>query len=193
MVQLIIRAYWQIIRRLCLAVKNISRGFTAPGCPAAGFMAWTINRRSSRAGPLNIKYIKKIMAVVYQIIDRLQLVYARLIGTVDAEALARHFKELNQDARYIQPMKKLVDCRLCDDYRVSTADEQKLASLKEVFADKFQNERCAIVAPGNLLYGSNRAFQEQSFDSVIETMVFKNINDAVAWLQIDINYIDLDK
>ena len=149
-------------------------------------------RHTFRAGPLNIKY-KTIMAVVYQIIDRLKLVYARLIGTVDAEALIRHFKELSQDERYITPMKKLVDCRYCDDYRVSTAEEQKLASLKEVFADKFRNERCAIVAPSNLLYGSNRAFQEQSFDSVIETMVFKNFNDALAWLQIDINYIDLDK
>ncbi|MBU4263557.1 MAG: hypothetical protein KKC76_17000 [Proteobacteria bacterium] len=132
------------------------------------------------------------MAVVYQFIDRLQLVYTRLIGTVDANALARHFKELSQDERYVSPMKKLVDCRLCDDYQVSTAEEQKLASLKEVFADKFINERCAIVAPSNLLYGSNRAFQEQSFDSAIETMVFKNINDAIAWLQIDINGIDLD-
>ncbi|MEW6519859.1 MAG: hypothetical protein AB1461_10645 [Thermodesulfobacteriota bacterium] len=133
------------------------------------------------------------MPVVYQIIDRLKLVYARLIGTVDADALARHFKELYQDERYITPMKKLVDCRLCDDYRVTTAEEQKLASLKEVFANKFKNERCAIVAPSNLLYGSNRAFQEQSFDSAIQTMVFRNINDATAWLQIDINYVDLDR
>ena len=133
------------------------------------------------------------MAVVYQIIDRLKLVYARLIGTVDFDALARHFTELHQDARYIPPMKKLVDCRLCDDYRVTTAEEQKLASLKEGYADKFHHERCAIVAPSNLLYGANRAFQEQSFDSVIDTMVFRNITDAVAWLQIDINLINLDE
>ena len=132
------------------------------------------------------------MPVVYQIIDRLQLVYARLIGTVDFEALQHHLKELSEDARYIPPMKKLVDFRLCNEYRLSTKEEQKLASFKEIFADKFRDERCAIVAPGNLLYGSNRAFQEQSFDSVIATMVFRNINDAFAWLQIDINSVDLD-
>jgi len=131
------------------------------------------------------------MSVVYKIIENQKLVYARLIGTVDASALDQHFRDLSQDDRYISPMKKLVDCRSCDDYRVSTADEQKLASLKEVFADKFHHERCAIVAPTNLLYGSNRAFQEQSFDSVIQTMVFKNINDAIIWLQLDISEVDL--
>lgn len=133
------------------------------------------------------------MPVVYSIIASQKLVYARLTGTVDAAALARHFKELSQDDRYIAPMKKLVDCRFCGDYQVSTAEEQKLASLKEIFAEKFQNERCAIVAPSNLLYGSNRAFQEQSFDSAITTMVFRNMNDAITWLQIDISEVDLDR
>ena len=132
------------------------------------------------------------MPVDYKIIESRKLVYARLIGTVDASALAQHFKDLSQDDRYISPMKKLVDCRSCDDYRLSTEDEKKLASLKEVFADKFHNERCAIVAPTNLLYGSNRAFQEQSFDSVIQTMVFRNINDAITWHQLDISEDDLD-
>jgi len=132
------------------------------------------------------------MPVDYKIIESRKLVYARLIGTVDASDLEQHFKDLSQDDRYISPMKKLVDCRSCDDYRLSTADEQKLASLKEVFADKFHNERCAIVAPTNLLYGSNRSFQEQSFDSVIQTMVFRNINDAITWLQLDISEVDLN-
>jgi len=132
------------------------------------------------------------MPVVYEIIESQKLVYVRLTGTVDADALKRHFRELSQDAGYISPMKKLVDCRFCDNYQISTAEEQKVACFKEGFADKFHNERCAIVAPSNLLYGSNRAFQEQSFNSAIKTMVFRNINDAAAWLQLDLSEVALD-
>lgn len=132
------------------------------------------------------------MPVVYQIIASQKLVYAKLIGTVDADTIAQHFQKLSQDDRYISPMKKLVDFQFCDNFQISTDEEQKLASLKEVFADKFQNERCAIVAPSNLIYGTKRAFQEQSFNSVIETMVFRNINDAAAWLQIDLSELALE-
>ncbi|MCP3924845.1 MAG: hypothetical protein GY714_19885 [Desulfobacterales bacterium] len=49
----------------------------------------------------------------------------------------------------------------------------------------FDQSKCAIVAGSDLVFGVSRIWESLSDDNKIETMVFRNIEDSLSWLDID--------
>ena len=87
-------------------------------------------------------------------------------------------------------MKKLVDYRAIESITLSPGESEMIAERKGVLADKFSNEKCAFVSPGDLTFGTARVHQALIEGTDIYTAVFRKIEDALEWLDVtlDVNH-----
>ncbi len=131
------------------------------------------------------------MPIKYKIFEREKLVYVSGEGKITIDELLRHLEELSRDPEYRAPMKKLVDYRNTPQIGLSREDGQKFTDRKSLFKDSFQGERCAIVVANELDYGVSRVHSARIEPADIETNVFRNIHEALAWLKVDLDENEL--
>jgi len=124
------------------------------------------------------------MTLNYDILKDEKLVLAKGAGTVTLEEILDHFEALRKDARYQPPMKKLVDYRQVQQFQISVEDEKVLSKKKAAFDQIFYNEKCAIVAPSDLLYGMARMHGALMSEAPVDVEVVRDIRRAVQWLDL---------
>lgn len=127
------------------------------------------------------------MPLKYEVVESKKLVYVIGTGVVTFYELMHHIEKLGQDRRYKAPMKKLVDYRQIQYLDLSMHEQKALAQKKVEFNALYAGEKCAIVAPTDVGFGIARIHGALVDDSIIETMVFRDINGALAWLGIELD------
>ena len=125
------------------------------------------------------------MTVEYEFREKLKLVIVHIADTVTFEQVVAHLKSLSEDPRYRPPMNKLVDFRKCRKYDLTREQAEKFATLNRELSDFFLNEKCAIVAPGDLEYGMSRVHEMYTSGSGLDIQVFRKMPDALDWLGIE--------
>ena len=131
------------------------------------------------------------MAIEYKIIPEKKLILAKGIGTVKGNEVLKHLEKLAEDTHYIAPMKKLVDYRNIDNILISSEEAIAIAKKKKDLAERFKNERCAFISPGDLTYGTSRVHQALIQGVDLNTEVFRNVQEAVNWLDVTIDIDNL--
>ena len=126
------------------------------------------------------------MAIEYEILEDKRLVVVKGSGVVTGDDVIRHLDTLATDERYIAPMKKLVDYSSIDGIRQSNKEVITIARKKDALKGKFAEERCAFVSPGDLSFGIARVHQALIDNSGINTEVFRRIEEALAWLDVEL-------
>ena len=127
------------------------------------------------------------MPIEYDIIEDKQLVLAKGSGVVTAMDIIRHLDSLAADDRYTSPMKKIVDYRFIESLNISSEDSVTIALKKDTFSKKFLGERCAFVSPDDSTLGSSRVHQSLVDNSGIDTAVFRQIQEALDWLNVTLD------
>jgi hypothetical protein len=125
------------------------------------------------------------MTVKYNFIEKWKLVLVKISDTVTFEQMATYLKSLSQDPRYHPPMNKLVDFHQCRDYALTREEAEKFAGLNRELSAVFTNEKCAIVAPGDLEFGMSRVHEMYTTGAGLNITVFRHWRDALEWLGID--------
>jgi hypothetical protein len=125
------------------------------------------------------------MTVEYSFFEEWKLVWVTIADTVNFEQMAAYLKSLSGDPRYRPPMNKLVDLRECRDYALSRQEAENFAGLNRELSTVFANEKCAIVAPGDLEYGMSRVHEMYTTGSGLDITVFRQLPEALNWLGID--------
>jgi len=125
------------------------------------------------------------MTVGYSFFEKSKLVFVNIADTVTFEQLVMYLKSLSQDLNYRPPMKKLVDFRKCRKLDLTQEQAEKFAALNRELSSSFTDERCAIVAPGDLEYGMSRAHEMYLSGSGIDIRVFRQLPEALDWLGIE--------
>jgi SpoIIAA-like len=125
------------------------------------------------------------MTVKYSFLEKWKLVLVRISESVTYEQMTEYLKSLSIDPRYQPPMNKLVDFRECGNYTLTREEAEKFAILNRELDHVFANEKCAIVAPGDLEYGMSRVHEMYTSGSGMEISVFRRLRDALEWLGID--------
>jgi hypothetical protein len=126
------------------------------------------------------------MAIEYEIIEDKRLVVAKGSGVVTGDDAISHLDTLAADERYVAPMKKLVDYSSIDGIKQSNEEVIIIAQKKDALKSKFAEERCAIVSPEDLSFGIARVHQALIDNSGINTEVFRRIEEALAWLDVEL-------
>ncbi|MDY6954768.1 MAG: hypothetical protein SWE60_24975 [Thermodesulfobacteriota bacterium] len=127
------------------------------------------------------------MSLRYKIIESKGLVYVVGAGVVTFSELMSHIEALSKDTRYKAPMKKLVDYRNITGKELETRELALYAQAKATLKDVFREEKCAIVAPRDLDFGLSRVHGALVEASGIETGVFRDLDQALSWLGVDID------
>jgi hypothetical protein len=127
------------------------------------------------------------MPIEYEIIDDQQLVLAKGSGVITGGDVVGHLDSLAADDKYKAPMKKLVDYRYIDDIRISSEEAVTIALKKDTFSKKFRGEKCAFVSPGERTYNTSRAHQALVNSTDIDTAVFREIKEALDWLDVTLD------
>ena len=131
------------------------------------------------------------MPIQYTIIESKKLVYAVGSGVLTLPDLLRHIEELAADPRYKAPMKKIVDYRnaIMQKLTMKEADifTHKKASLKKTFL----REKCAIVTNKDVDFGMSRAHGAKIEGEDIDTRIFRDMNKALDWLDIQVENDEL--
>jgi hypothetical protein len=132
------------------------------------------------------------MPIKYKIFQDKKLVYALGVGDITYDDLVLHIEELASEPKYIPPMKKLVDYRNANLSTLSTEDSTKITKKKALLIDNFTNEKCAFVTKRDLEFGMLRFHEAQIDGSGIITNVFRNLEDALVWLQVKLDENEMD-
>ena len=127
------------------------------------------------------------MPIEYDIIEDKKLVMAKGSGVVTGSDVIAHLDALAADERYTAPMKKVIDYRFIENINISPEEAVSIALKKDTFSDKFHKERCAFVSPGALTYGTSRVHQSLVDSSNINTGVFRQIEEALDWLDVKLD------
>jgi hypothetical protein len=130
--------------------------------------------------------LEDVMPIKYKIFQDRKLIYARGIGKIAYDDLLLHFEKLAADPKYISPMKKLVDYRTSTLSTLSTKESIKVTEKKAQLIETFKNEKCAFLTKSDLDFGMTRFHEAHIDDSSIMTYSFRNIEDALAWLEVDL-------
>jgi hypothetical protein len=130
------------------------------------------------------------MTVEYAFIEKLKLVIVNIADTVTFEQMVTHLMALSKDPRYQPPMKKLVDFRKCRKYDLTRDQAEKFATLNRELSNIFINEKCAIIAPGDLEFGMSRAHEMYTFGSGLDIQVFRQLPEGLDWLGIESRKFD---
>lgn len=129
------------------------------------------------------------MPIKYDIIEEQKLIMATGSGIVTANDVISHLDSLATATEYIVPMKKLVDYRSIESIIISPDEADKIARRKEELSNKFSNEKCAFVSPGDLTFGTARVHQALVESVNINTAVFRTIEEALEWLDVALDVI----
>lgn len=129
------------------------------------------------------------MPIKYDIIEEQKLILATGYGVVTANDVISHLDSLATEKKYIAPMKKLVDYRTIEGIIISPDEADIIARRKDELHNKFSNEKCAFISPGDLTFGTARVHQALVESVDINTAVFRTIEEALEWLDItqDVN------
>lgn len=130
------------------------------------------------------------MPIKFKIIKDENLILAKGYGTVTGQDVLKHIEALATDNGYTSPMKKLIDYRSIDDIKISPDEAMLIARKKKVHSAKFTDEMCAFVCPKDFSYGTSRVHQTLTDNAEFNTEIFRDIKDALGWLNITIK-IDL--
>jgi hypothetical protein len=82
-------------------------------------------------------------------------------------------------------MKKLVDYTKVENFEGSINEARKIAEKKLSLSNIFHKEKCAFVAPKDLIFGMSRSHEALVDGSHLDTEVFRNIKEALQWLGVD--------
>ena len=127
------------------------------------------------------------MPLKYKIIESKKLVYLKGIGNVTFSELMNHIDEVRQDPKYKAPMKKLVDHRQIERLDLTMKEQELLAEKKASFRELFSGEKCVIVSSADFVSALARVHASINEGSNIDTSVFRDFNEALTWLDIELD------
>ena len=126
------------------------------------------------------------MPLKYEFIESKQLLYVKGTGTVTFSELMSHIDELCQDPKYKAPMKKLVDYRQVKKMDLSMKEQKSFAQKKDAAKELFAGEKCAIVSPTDIGFALARIHSSLSEKSNRVTVAFRDVDEALTWLGIEL-------
>lgn len=126
------------------------------------------------------------MPLEYKIIEEKKLVHVTGWGIITFSELLSHINELGKDPGYKKPMKKLIDYRQVSNVELSMTESESFAQTKAELSDIFSEEKCAIVAPKDVTFGTARIHDSliEMKEPNIETEVFRDFDQALDWLDV---------
>ena len=106
-------------------------------------------------------------------------------GSLADEDLVKYAHQATGDANIPSGHDELVDLRGAEEGNVNSHTLQQIADLFTRGDKSPEQSRVAIVAERDIAYGLSRMYQAFRSDSPLDLRVFREMNEARAWLGLD--------
>ncbi len=120
------------------------------------------------------------MSISYRIDLDAGIVVVTVEGVVSDGDSEKHLAALLEDPEYSSEFAILGDARRVEEVRVTSAGIESL--MKFTRDRQFQGRRLGLVATSDVVYGMARMYQIRREDSSYEVAVFREIEEARAWI-----------
>lgn len=124
--------------------------------------------------------------ISYTIYDPPGIIVARMRGRITLKELLQHQDELLEDPLFRNNLDKIVDMSLVESLDLHLEDEHQLVNYK--MAKGIRERRMAFIAKDDLHFGMSRMYQIVSEDVHQDVHVVRNLEEALAWLNINPNF-----
>lgn len=114
-----------------------------------------------------------------------RLIVSVFTGNITDEELVRHVKILNEDLQLRQGHLELADVTGIRSIRRLTTYGFQTAASRERDQERVRSGRLAIVAKEDWSFGLGRMFQTYAEQSPRPVSVFRSLDDAIAWLEVE--------
>ena len=127
------------------------------------------------------------MPILHSINEELGLVISSWVGEISDADLLPSYKKLYENKIWKPGFNEIVDVRNAQVKSVTSKGLLQLSDLvKSYVKEKGIEFKTAIIAPEDLQFGLSRVYEAISHESPEKIMVFRDLNDAFDWLDIDI-------
>jgi hypothetical protein len=122
------------------------------------------------------------MAISYRIDPQLGLVHTTATGVLKDEELLAHKRRLAEDPEFKPEMKELSDVRAVERLEVTTEGVRRLVATDQEQAPQLSDYKLALVVSTDIVFGMARMYQTLTEESVENVRVFRELDEARAWL-----------
>jgi hypothetical protein len=132
------------------------------------------------------------MPIRYAIHRDLSVVVTRFTGHVTDEEFIDSYRRMLQDPDYTPGTNELADLRGVTDLNLSAAALRRVEALTEArYEGSGADFRTAILAPRDQSYGIGRMYEVFAEDGPEHVRVCREVADALAWLHLEDNALEL--
>ena len=123
------------------------------------------------------------MSINLKFIDDKQGIYVTLEGKVTLEDFKVGASEAYSEENIQTQNYQIIDFTNCSSFDLSSSDMQEIARIDKEASEKNPNIKIAIIAPTDVAFGMSRVYEAYTDETGFDTMVFRNSEDAEAWIQ----------
>ena len=122
------------------------------------------------------------MPISYYIDADRNLIVTEADGILTNDDLYEHRRKILRDPAFRPGMRELADTLSVERHEMSIEGIQRLVELQNANETLMGEYRLAIVTDSELAFGMARVYQALTIESLTQVRVFKDIQEADAWL-----------
>jgi hypothetical protein len=124
------------------------------------------------------------MPVTIRVDKEAGIVHTTVEGIYTADDLIAEFDKLFDNSDFRPGMNGIADLRQAQTYP-SSADVMRIARYLIEHQGKIGKSRTAVLVSSDVSFGTTRMFQSYAGDSLIQTKIFQDLDQARRWLGLD--------
>ena len=133
-----------------------------------------------------IAFRRLVMPILHTINKELGVVLSSLAGDISDADLLSSYKELYESECWQPGFHEIVDLRNAQMGGVTSDGLRRVSSMVESFTKgKCEEFKTAFIAPDDLPFGIARMYEVLSSETPENVMVFRDLNKAFKWLEIE--------
>lgn len=130
------------------------------------------------------------MPILFEFFQDHNLFVSTWTGELTDDDLWPAYQQLFSNDAYHPGMNELADMRKVTLSRVTGAGMLHLGEhMGHWLEGKCEGFKTAVIAPKDLSYGLSRIYEFQSYDTVENTRVFRDPDEAIKWLGVEQGYL----
>ena len=130
------------------------------------------------------------MPIIYKIVPDRKAAYIKAIGEVTVEDILLEGAKMFAQSEWENGFSILCDYREVTEFNIDTKQVRMIVEQDMKHDPMLDKSKCAVVATDDLVYGMSRMWEILSADTRLTTEVFRDINDAINWLELDLDIFD---
>ena len=130
------------------------------------------------------------MPITYTIVPGQKTAYVKGTGKVSIEDIMQEGAKMFAQSEWENGYNLLCDYREVTELDIDMDDVGRIVDQDMKNESVFDKSKCAIVATKDLVYGFTRMWDSLSANIRLTKEVFRDINDAIDWLDLDLDILE---